>query len=405
MLRKIVYVITLPALYLLYGLSGFVPRDKSVWIFGSWNGTRFADNSKWFYLYCNAKEDVGYKYIWISKSRHIVQKLREHEYQAYYLYSLTGLYYCLRGGVYIFDSYSRDISYWLSRNARKVLLQHGVPIKKIGRDIDNPHNLIYKCYHGNWWEQLILRILQPWWVETYDLIPATSEYCSQCFRSAFAVDKLETPVTGFSRNDVLFNQSLIELQIDNHKGINNEFKKYDSLVLYMPTFRDTDRDNRKIPIDWKRMNELFKKYNALFLLKLHPNERFDLDLNAYSHIEKLAPSIDVYAMLRDVDILITDYSSISMDYMNMDGCVFFYVYDKEDYITKDRSLYIDLDEVVGAQPQIYNFGELDQVMNAYFENPDKFELNTQEACNKYHVFNDGKNSSRLAKEIVERLIH
>lgn len=402
--KRFVYLLILPLLYIVYFFSNFVPRDNSIWVFGSWNGKRFADNSKWFYLYCQKETDGNTQYIWITRDKSISASLRDKNYKAFYLYTPQGFWYSVRGGVYIIDSFSRDISFWLSHGAQKVLLQHGVPIKKIGHDIDNKNNLFYKCYHGNWLEKISLRVLQPWWAEKYNLIPATSEYCSECFQTAFNVSSSTAPVTGFPRNDVLFNSSLKELEITQKKNDINQFIEYDYIVLYMPTFRDTDRDNRHIPIDLDKINTLFKKHSAIFLLKLHPNERFDLDVQRFSNIEALDPEYDVYSGIQFTDLLITDYSSISLDFMNANKNVVFYTYDFEHYMKKDRSLYIDFKEVMQGQPEAGNFLELYTILNCYLNGNQSFGWSTQVMCEKFHYYSDGKNSERILNAIQKQLI-
>jgi CDP-glycerol glycerophosphotransferase (TagB/SpsB family) len=397
-LYKILNLLLTPVYYLIYLLVFFMPRDKSVWVFGSWNGIRFADNAKWFYLYCNTQNDLKIKYIWITKKKEISRSLRNQNYKAYYLYSPKGIWYACRAGVYVFDSFSRDISFWLSNGAKKILLQHGVPIKKIGRDIDNKNNLFYKCYHGNFLEKTVLSIIRPWWVEKYDLIPATSEYCAECFRTAFDAQIFQTPVTGFPRNDVIFDESLNNPVNTQEKCI-DEYNEFSHIVLYMPTFRDSDRRHRTIPIEWDRLNTLFKENNAVFVLKLHPNEHFHIDVGSYSNIGLLNPGIDIYSGIRDTDLLITDYSSISFDFMNANKTVLFYIYDYDSYTEKDRSLYINFNEVIQTQPKAYDFSELFQILGKWLNKPDDFETNTRKMSEKFHYYADGNNSKRIMKNI------
>lgn len=118
----------------LYWVSFITPRSKKVWIFGSTFGKRFADNSRYFYLYINQFKKSEIRAIWISHDNKIVKFLKENGLEAYYYRSLKGIYYCLRGYVYIFDNYSKDISFWLSGGAVKVNLWHGSGNKKTNYD-------------------------------------------------------------------------------------------------------------------------------------------------------------------------------------------------------------------------------------------------------------------------------
>jgi len=37
--------------YIMYYVSCVTPRNRNIWIFGSWQGGKFADNSKYLFLY------------------------------------------------------------------------------------------------------------------------------------------------------------------------------------------------------------------------------------------------------------------------------------------------------------------------------------------------------------------
>jgi CDP-glycerol glycerophosphotransferase (TagB/SpsB family) len=40
-------------LFPIYWLSGFMPRRRHLWVFGSWGGHRYADNGAAFFEYCH----------------------------------------------------------------------------------------------------------------------------------------------------------------------------------------------------------------------------------------------------------------------------------------------------------------------------------------------------------------
>lgn len=400
--ERLFFVIGLPFFYLVFLMGKLIRRDDKIWVFGSWNGKRFADNSKWFYLYCNNGDDQGCRFIWISRDREIVNMLQKQGYSAFFLYSFQGIYYSLKAGVYIFDSFSRDVSYWFSNGAKKILLQHGVPIKKIGRDIDNTDSLFYKCFYGNFFERMGIRLLQPWWAEQYDLIPSTSEYCSKCFQTAFNVSKQKTPITGFPRNDAMIKGGIADkVSYSEDKGLIKS--NYDNVVIYMPTFRDSQREKREIPIKWEKLESLFRKNNSLFCLKLHPNERFSFSFEKFSHIKILDPDIDIYPLFKNTDILITDYSSVSLDFMSIGRDIIFYTYDLKEYKEKDRSLYIELEEVIGQLPSAQNFNELYQLLKLKLKNASVSKSTILGADVRFHKYNDGKSSERVMAKIREHL--
>src|SRR5690606_5765020 len=55
-------------------------------------------------------------------------------------------------------------------------------------------------------------------------------------------------------------------------------------------------------------------------------------LGQYRNILLVDHHVDVYPLLRSVDVLITDYSSGWFDYLILDRPILFYAYDLEDYL-------------------------------------------------------------------------
>ena len=49
-------------------------RNSNIWLFGSWNGESYSDNSKFFFEYV-VKNHPTINPIWITKSKHIKNKL------------------------------------------------------------------------------------------------------------------------------------------------------------------------------------------------------------------------------------------------------------------------------------------------------------------------------------------
>lgn len=394
---KVGFIALLPFYYLVYFLSGLFPRNNKLWVFGSWNGKRFADNSKGLFLHCQARDSNEKKYIWISKSRKVVTELRGRGLDCEYLYSVKGAWYSFRAGVYVFDSFSRDISFWTSRKALKVLLMHGVPIKKIGRDIDITNNIFYKCYHGTCLQKMFFKVIRPWWLEKYDLVPSTSPYTSQKFQSAFALSDGDAPITGFSRNDMLYSSQ--SRPVNRDITLQRKFKKK---ILYAPTFRDSNRTNREIPLDWRSLDGLMQRNNSLFILKLHPNEQFEIDLNGYPHIKVLDKGADIYDLLKDADLLISDYSSVSLDFMGTRKPVVFYTYDLSEYSSNDRSLYLDFEELFDGSPIAKTYDQLYNFLINFFEGELSIPESYERKLSFFHVYTDAFASERIKVEIEKR---
>jgi CDP-glycerol glycerophosphotransferase (TagB/SpsB family) len=325
-----------------YALSHLMPRDKHIWVMGSTFGRRFADNPKYFYLYLNQHHRDDIRAIWISKDKSIVNLLNKNLLEAYYLYSLKGIWFALRAKVYLYDNYSKDICFTLSGGATKVNLWHGIPLKKIQKDnqfdlVRNPKNRLQKI---KW---ALRRVSDE---KPTDYVLVTSDYLKPIFSSAF--NTKNTIVCGYPRNDFLITDSIDNIATDDEKAMYNNIinkAKDHKVILYMPTFRDSEHRFFDV-ISITQFESYLKEHNYVFYVKLHPkskvNERF-MELQS-KYIKVINPEYDPYPLLKLIDVLITDYSSIYFDFMLTNKPIIFFPYDLEEYLMKSREMYFDYEE-------------------------------------------------------------
>lgn len=393
----------------IYGLSFLIPRSKKIWVFGSTFGKRFADNPKYFFLYLNQNHSEHVRAIWITKNKEIACYLTSNKMEAYYLYSMKGIWYCLRAMVYIYDNYSKDICYTLSGGAKKINLWHGIPLKKIQKDnrndkVRNPSTLTEKL-HG-----IPRRISDE---KPSHFVATTSDMLVPIFKSAFQTKNVIN-CGGYPRNDVLLLQDLENLLSEQElsslekirrkkAAIGNALTK---MVLYMPTFRDSESLFLQL-LDIEKLNKVLTEKNILFCIKLHPKSKLKNDILKLSseHIVILDPDDDPYVFLNMADILITDYSSIYFDYLLTDKPILFFCYDLEDYLSNSREMYFDYEEYTPGM-KIRTMEELVQALSKIDElskiDPNR-EKRTQIRCNVFDYIK-GSASERLFRYIQDRII-
>lgn len=348
----------------LYWLSFLIPRNKRIWLFGSTFGRRFADNPKYLYLYMSQHRDkLKIRPVWISHDKKIVKFLNKNGYEAYYYHSLKGIILALRGRVYLFDNYSKDINFWQSGGALKVNMWHGIPLKKIQAD-----NVFDKFRHPrNKWEKFknFPRNLSD--EKPNHCVLATSQFLLPIFASAFNTDNVL--ISGYPRNDVLIadkkkykniknlltvsekktihkiKQFLNFEYVSRNNNSNNNGGSSNKMALYMPTFRESELKFFNI-VDIDKFQQFLEDKHILFCVKLHPKsklrERF-VAINA-DNILIIDADDDPYVFLELSDMLVTDYSSIYFDYLLLDKPIIFFNYDLEEYLNNSREMYFDYDE-------------------------------------------------------------
>lgn len=339
-----------------YWLSFLFPRDKTIWLFGSTFGRRFADNPRYFYLYLsqlgNRKKESDRKShidgkpirpIWISQDQELVEHLKQNGYEAYYYYSTKGFWYCLRGKVYFFDNYAKDISFWLSGGAKKINMWHGIPLKKIQHDntfdpFRHPKNLKERIcnFPRNISDE-----------KPHHFVLTTSHFLKPVFSSAFQTEQVL--VCGYPRSDRLVGAgpdnlyTLPEQQTIEKMNIRQQANQ--KMVYYTPTFRDSEEHFFE-SMDLQRFQDFLKTEGILFCVKLHPKSKLKKEFQKMEgeQIINIDADTDPYVFLEKADILVTDYSSIYFDYLLLDRPIIFFNYDLELYLGSSRELYFDYEE-------------------------------------------------------------
>lgn len=122
------------------------------------------------------------------------------------------------------------------------------------------------------------------------------------------------------------------------------------LIIWMPTFRN-DKDGAykamaqftQFPLvgneaDWMRIDEICRNKNIRLVVKLHVNQaEYDVDWMRFSNIVKISneniesAGANLYTFLALTDALISDYSSVAVDYMIVNKPIAFALDDYQQY--------------------------------------------------------------------------
>ncbi|GIU71188.1 MAG: hypothetical protein KatS3mg003_0667 [Candidatus Nitrosocaldaceae archaeon] len=377
-----------PILNILLSLFSYIiSKNQFLILLGSYN--TFAGNTKTFYIYLH-KHKIAYDFYWITGNKYIYNLLKSNRLPVLYLYSFRAFIYILRANYLLLTHGPIDVSYFYFLLGRFNMIQtwHGIPLKQISR------NAMKATF--------ILRIvnrLSRICDQCYKLILATSIETKQIFMSAFMNNNVE--IIGYPRNDVLFNEN-IYLRFEDY---NKKFSlyNYNKVILYCPTFRE--RPTKKPFTD--NFLEILNKYlvnnNIIMLIKKHPYDKH-INIAKYSNIIDISNDvIDLQDLLINVDILITDYSSVMFDFVLLDRPIIFYPYDINEYIKDCRGLYYDyFKEVPG--PFAYDEQELLYLISNIYDlfNNNDYILRYQKFKDKFHYYKDGRSCERLLQFLTRQ---
>lgn len=353
-MKCIIYLIG----YILRAVSFCMPRSRKVWVFGGTWGA-FDGNAK--YLFIHVSQHVSQVLpVWITYKPAVVREVRRCGLRAYSLFSFRGLWYALRAGYYFFNAYSSDICYFTAGRAVCVNLWHGVGLKKIEFCVDK--GPLYDRYVRKTLKQ---RFYYPQVYRRPDYFLSSTPFQTVKFAKAFRIREEQCLPFGYPRNDILLfpeekrQAFLRRFASEETWGFIQKFRQYDRVFLYMPTWRDSQRNLFAEHLNLEALHLLMERKNALLVLKPHTNTVVHEHIRSmhYSNLLFLEGSVDIYPLLPYTDVLITDYSSVLYDYLLMSGKgVILYLYDYADYVKERDFNYPFLDNVAGEVA--YTFPEL-----------------------------------------------
>ncbi len=339
-------------LFILYFLSGFVPRNSKIVVYGCpRNG--FSDNAKYAFLYNSLSPKKQSEHYWVSSNRQLINEIQGRGLNAVYRWSWRGSWITLRAGVHIYSSYASDINFWLSRNAHLINYWHGIPLKKIEFDIKrgplakryNPKNVSEKI------ASIIYYIYHPAIFKRPHALCNPLPKFNQIFMRAFRVSERELfqdlyPRWRYIKGDNTV-EELLNNKLDNLSALGQDRK----LILYLPTFRDSDGTwVKKHLLDHLSDLEIILGENRFILLvKLHPNEAIK-PLKSYKNIHFVESSVDIYPLLKHATVVLTDYSSVMIDTAVCGKEVVLYWPDFAEYTADSRDSYFNLRAIFGDKP-------------------------------------------------------
>ena len=291
-------------------------------------GEHFNGNSKQlFKVLVEQNRDVYF----ISRSKSIYQELGSvYNNRIVFSYSIKALKVFVSSRIVfithgVYDTYPFTP---FRTNNIVINLWHGFPFKAIGAKMDRLSNDQINDF-----------------LEVYsktDYMISSSETETEILCESFGLSKEQIIQTGYPRYDILLepqNNLLGKLNLPQNK----------KTLLYAPTFRDAT-DLILFPFEdfnFNELNDFLIKEDILLLIRLHRNDRHKINgkIQFNERIVYLDQEMleEVNEVLPSVDLLITDYSGIFMDYAVLKRPMIFIPYDIEEY-TADRGMNINLIE-------------------------------------------------------------
>lgn len=344
------------------GLSGWLfiapfarlmPRRRDWLIVIGRDEGKFIDNAKYFLLQSGLLLDDGLRVVFVTERDDVSDLLVGTRCEVSVYPSWSSIWILLRSGTVVVDS-----SEWILRfrrfllcGARVLQLWHGVGNKRI--ELDKWRNEARgRGLLSAGWAPPLRRVMHTLTgrLVRYDAVNTTSVfYRDNVFAPAFL--SRHFLVSGYPRNafNTMGNAGETAAWRNVDPAISNLIPTWQnqnrSIVIVAPTFRDSQisplglGSNATLLLD-----DYCDRRGVEFIFKFHPAERSANRVQGH-HLHLCSPDSDLYPLLPLSSALITDYSSIYMDYLLLDKPVLFLVPDLEDYMRRDRQLQFDPGEM------------------------------------------------------------
>ncbi len=243
----------------------------------------------------------------------------------------------------------------------------------------------------------------------YEYMTVVSDLYARLHVEEFGLRRNQLLVTGYPKDDLLYHplpdwQQRLDVPIG------------DKYIFWLPTWRTT-----QLKGEWQgiltnvdtglpvlstvemlnQLNSMLRKCNTVMVIKLHPRQdRSRLGKLDYSHIVILeneilaAKDVQLSELLGHADALISDYSSVAVDYALLDRPIAFTVDDEKEYAQSHGFLWEDIHQWLPGS-EIANFSDMMTFVKAVADGQDPDREKRRRLNKKFHDFDDDKNRERV----------
>ena len=362
--------------HIIAAINQIIPKQRKVFFLC---GDSMVDNTEALFRYCNDHTSLP-----IVAMANNIGEYRERPHAKIRKKTYSSFIYEIITSKVLVDSF---INYELCTSSAQEFLQlwHGSPLKKL-----NPDD---KLHYGKY----------------YSYIITASSLFSKEMKTSFDVEEDKLVITGYPRNDYLF---------DNTERI-DKIRYKQKNIIWMPTYRhgigreETEKD---LPIidesNIMLLAAALEENDIKLFIKPHI-----LQQNAYDQVLRTCKSdyieiitnqqlaevqLPLYSLIGQMDALITDYSSVYFDYLLLNRPIGFAIDDMEEY-GNNRGFIFDnpLDYMPGEK--LYNINDMISFVEHLANEQDDWQQERKRVNDLVNYYQDNHSCERCA-EMIERLL-
>lgn len=248
----------------------------------------------------------------------------------------------------------------------------------------------------------------------YEYTTVTSDLYAKIHGKIFGLNPSQMLITGIAKEDWLFTP------LKNWKellGIPNA-KQY---IFWLPTYRFSEAKFSKpkdgnlneetgLPLidsiqKLNILNTLLSKNDIVLIIKLHPfQDKNAISLRPYSNIKIIDNDsmhknrIEINQLLGHADAIISDYSSVAVDYMILDRPMAFSVEDAEEYKNNRGFIFDPISKWLPGK-LLFSFPDILEYINEIIQGIDSEKEKRKKLIELMHEYKDDKNSKRIVETL------
>ncbi|RJP59535.1 MAG: hypothetical protein C4541_05790 [Candidatus Auribacter fodinae] len=386
-LRMFLYNLKCDAVFL---LGHIVPREKGLWVFGSWFGLKYWGNSRFFYEYVR-RNHPEIRAVWLTRNPLVLHYLLEHGYEVYDAHSFKAVMLTLRAECCCISHNLYDINEYAGGALPVIQLRRGTPFLYVEA---GEHRLKKGFFHTfrKWMRfPLYKECINHW---RREFVIASSEKVKSIYEQYFRVPSANIAVTGYPRTDMLYHHNRLASSVQEKLDLIHAENGYAG--IYVPHDDCESFINRADSI-----NAELKKARITLFLKFYVRPSTE-NLNKLKFLSNIAiipddcVNDDVFPLLPSMDFFLTDYASMFLDFLLLGKPVLFTPFEKS------LSFFYEYDDVAPGK-KIAAWQDLVPTLKAVVSNPQEYEAQRERVCAEFHAFRDSQSCKRVFDSVIAYL--
>jgi CDP-glycerol glycerophosphotransferase len=323
-----------------------------------------------------------YDCYWIAKNRCSYLDVKRNIGKVFYMNSIIGIPQFLRTDIWVIAHASmREIPSLPHKNYKIVQLWHGIGYKSHNRKPSYYDSLDIWCTTSNWIKNRHVKL----WKAPEELFQ----------------------ITGYPRLDRLYQYANLDLEskkkIYEELGINSDKKN----IMYAPSWELEFWPWGKKDGGFERFCQYCENKNTNLIIRLHPyykikKKRIQNIVNKHPNVHLL--NMDCYAdtekILSITDVLITDWSSISTDFLFMKKPIIF-IEKNNRYLLEEKEKQVLLSKKLRSGEIVFNEEDFFKTLEICFKK-NRYKFEQEKLFSKVHGKIDGGASERVV-DVIEKL--